>query len=329
MLYISFAGGHLYTADDWSRYYAARNFVTSLRPVVPDKPHVYGVSGRDGMRVSHFPPGLSIISMPLLMAGSLISSFDGPSSEMYERVFLSFTNQIIVAVLIGMMYLTIRRISVRRRYAILLSVGMGVGSLAFPYAKHFWAEPLQATLLLGALLSVDRIVSEGRNGWHFALISSCLALAFLVKYESVVPIVLIGGYIIVTHRPVTPIHYAGFIIPFIIAGSVSIWYNSWRFGSPLDFGYSGLVLPTVSHSDAGIFESDLLSLSFLRRLAILLFSPGQGLFVFVPVVMVAIIGTTYRGFPIFIRLGFYCAFALLALYVVLDRSSTWLSLIHI
>ena len=323
LLYFAVAGGHLYTADDWSRYYAARNFTISLTPEVPDKPHVYGVPGRDGRRVSHFPPGLSIMSMPLLLSGRLIPSSNEIRSEMYERVFLSFTNQIIVAVLIGLMYLTIRRTGIHRRYAIFLSVGMGVGSLAFPYAKHYWAEPLQAALLLGALLSVDRITMHGTTEWRVALMSSCLSMAFLVKYESVVPILIIVGYTIFTHPPTSRYQITGFIIPFLLAGAVSISYNAWRFGSPLDFGYSGLVLPTGDQSADEIIDSDLSSFSFIRRLVLLLFSPGQGLIVFVPVVALAIFATTIKGFPVFIRLGFCCGFALLAFYVALDRSSTW------
>ncbi len=324
LLYVAFAGGHLYTADDWSRFYAARGFLTELRPVVPDKPHVYGVSGRDGLRVSHFSPGLSLVSLPLLFCGHLAGTITPQHQELIERIGVSFLNQIVMAGLLVLLFRLMRRAGVAPKHSLLLTLLAAVGSLAFPYAKHFWAEPLQTALLLGALLTLERLDGGFGKPFRYAFFSAHLSLAFAVKYESVIPIAILGTYMMIRHFPRGANRTIAFAVPWLFVAVLCGGYNLWRFGSILDFGYHGLI---VSSTTAGTEFSLAAAVPapdrVVRRLALLLFSPGQGLCVFVPTTVLAIIYSLKGRAPTILRLSYGCAFGLLGFYALLDRSSTW------
>jgi hypothetical protein len=319
-VYLAVAGGHLYTADDWSRFHAARSFLLHLSPELPDLPHVYGVPGSEGRVVSHFPPGLSLAVLPFLAAGHAAGRFAPDRQELLERTACSVFNQVVVAWLITLLYRLTGRLCHAHRQRLLLVLLAAFGTLAFPYAKHFWAEPLQTALLLGALLQLGAMSDGDIRVRRYFLFSASLAGGLLVKYETIVPAaVLIVGLAAVA-RPRGAARLMALAAPWCAAGVVLGAYNLWRFGSVFDLGYGGLVLP----GPAGAAKAAVLGpSSMLKRLLLLLLSPGQGLFVFVPLAAVAFVRALTPSPDRVLNIGYAAAFALLLLYVALDRSSTW------
>jgi len=324
LVYIAFAGGHLYTADDWSRYYSARGFLLSLSPEVPDRPYVYGTEGRNGLRVSHFPPGLSMASLPLLGIGHLGGLPFPRRQELMERMSLSLFNQIIMPVVMVLLYRLMRKAGQSDRRNMSMVLIAAFGSLAFPYAKHYWAEPLQVALLLGALLQLQALRS-GENGpsIYFAF-SALLAGGVLVKYEAMLPAVILTAILFVRSFPKTRYGLLSFLAPWIVAALILGGYNFWRFGSALNFGYGGLIFHTSSGIDPSLLSASLVPAprSMANRFLLLLFSSGAGLIIFVPLCAIAMAVAMVRR-PGVLRPSFACGFGLFFLYVFLDRSSTW------
>ncbi len=317
LVFLAVAGGHLYTADDWSRFHAARSLLVHGSPTLPNLPHVYGVEGSGGKTVSHFPPGLSLACLPFLAAGHVLGRMIPAHAESLERAACSVLNQVVVAWLVTLLFRLMLRAGGRFRDARGLALGAAFGSLAFPYAKHFWAEPLQTALLVGALLQVGRLWDGERTPHRYAVLSAALAGAVLVKYESLVPAAVIVGATVATAPPprrAWPLVGAPWILLALLLAS----YNLWRFGSLVRSGYGGLVLGPPS--EAG--EASVLAKA-ARRVFLLLLSPGQGLFVFVPAAMVAAAGTLLWCRASLACLGSAAGWASFLLLVMLDRSSTW------
>jgi hypothetical protein len=318
MGYLAVAGGHLYTADDWSRFHAARSFLLHFSPELPDLPHVYGVQGSEGRIVSHFPPGLSMAVLPLLAAGHAVGWWVPDRQEMLERAACSLLNQVVVAWLMTLLYRLLSCTGAAPRTRLRLTLVAAFGTLAFPYAKHFWAEPLQAALLVAALLQLRAISTGGRGARRYGLFSSALAAALLVKYETVIPAAVLLAGVAVMARPRGLARWAALTAPWFGVALVLGAYNAWRFGSPLELGYG-----VVSPQPAPVAEASLSPMTMLRRLALLLLSPGQGLFVFVPLTALAFVRALRPSPHRVLRFGYVAGLATMLLYVVLDRSSTW------
>lgn len=318
LVYGAVAGGHLYTADDWSRFHAARSFLLHLSPELPDEPHVYGVRGAGGRIVSHFPPGLSIAVLPLLAVGHAVGGMVPHHRDVAERAACSVLNQVVVAWLMTLLYRLLGRTAARPAGRFWLTIAAAFGTLAFPYAKHFWAEPLQAALLIAALLQLAALSDGDRRVRRFLWCASALAGAFLVKYETVVPAAVVMGGLLCNARP-RGARLIAVAAPWAVAALLAGAYNAWRFGSPFDLGYGGMVLPKASP----VVEAGVAPAPMVRRLLLLLASPGQGLFVFVPLSAFAFALAIRQSPDRVVRTGYLAGFATFLLYVVLDRSSTW------
>lgn len=320
-VYLAVAGGHLYTADDWSRFHATRSFLLSFSPQLPDQPYVYGVRGAYGRLVSHFPPGLSMISLPFFAVGHAAGRLAPDRQEQVERTVCSVLNQVVVAWLMVLLYRLTGCAGIAPRRGRRLTLLAAFGSLAFPYAKHFWAEPLQAALLVAATLGLYRMEAGDHRVRRYGLFSAALAGALLMKYETVAPAVVMLGGLVMVARPRGTARWAAVAAPWAAAAALLGAYNMWRFGSPFDLGYGGLVMPrtTIDVAEAAVITPA----GLVRRVAILLASPGQGLFIFVPVASLALILALRPTEDRVLRIGYGAGFAMLALYVVLDRSSTW------
>ncbi|MBN1425538.1 hypothetical protein JXA88_13370 [Candidatus Fermentibacteria bacterium] len=320
-VYLAMAGGHLYTADDWSRFHAARSFLLHLSPELPDKPYVYGVTGSGGRIVSHFPPGLSMAVLPLLAAGHAAGRLVPSHQEHVERTACSLLNQAVVAWLMILLYRVMGCAGIAPRRRLHLVLLAAFGSLAFPYAKHFWAEPLQAALLVAAILTLYRLQGGDRRVRDYAVFSAALAGALLVKYETVAPAAVMSGGLLLVAPPRGGARWVGVVAPWAAVVVVLGAYNLWRFGSPFDMGYGGLVM---AQSATDVVEAAALNpLRWASRAAMLLVSPGQGLFVFVPVAAVAFVRALCPPRDRVLGIGYAAGFSMLALYVALDRSSTW------
>jgi len=180
--------------------------------------------------------------------------------------------------------LLLLRLRVRLRPALAGGLLFGLGTMAWPYAKLGFYEPLLAFCAAAAVWAAVAYGESGHWGWPllcgFAL---GWGLATKVAFGQILPIVAVYVLAVaVRRRPVAPTRQ---LIAAALAGAAGMlpwlllmaWYNAVRTGSVLDFGYR-----------AGLFVLDFSPRHFLANLYAYTFGPGQGLFVYSPLLLLAL-----------------------------------------
>jgi hypothetical protein len=284
--YLLTAGGHLYTADDWAKYKVTQSLVERGSVDVPREPHVYGIPGRDDTWVSIFPIGSSLAAIPLYVAGTLLEVSGDHAREIVLRGCVSTLNQFIVPALCALFFLLSRRLGAECRHALLVTMCFAVGTMVWPFSKHFWSEPGAALCLVGATLVVwaGAHMTVGR-----ALAAGVLCgTAFLFKYEICLFFPAVLWWMLRRARSGNQrvALMCGWAAGAALMSLPTLWYNHARFGSPWRIGYGGGAGAEAA-SSGGPTISPLAVAA--RELYVMLVGPGRGFIWYnLPVVAAAV-----------------------------------------
>ncbi|MDQ3249919.1 MAG: hypothetical protein M3Q45_12030, partial [Chloroflexota bacterium] len=230
-------------------------------------------------------------------------------------------NGLITAATAGLLWLTAVRLGYRERTGAWLGLLFGLCTIAWPYAKHFFGEPLSALGLLTCfygLLSY-RHTAKPLPWMGLAGIGAGIALATVTAHGLLVGLFGLYALFILLFAPpaagkdsakplglrvkrnplrlVFPL--VAFVLPVLIAGALLLWYNGVRFGNLFATGY---------HFDRGEGFTTPLG----QGLWGLLVSPYRGLFWYTPLLL-----ATPFAFPAFLRRHPAEGWLLAALSVVL------------
>ncbi len=113
--------------------------------------------------------------------------------EFFRRIWVALANAFVSALGVVLVVRIVRRLNYSERVALVSGLIYAVGTMAWPYAKFDFSEPLVTTLLLAAVWLLLVHGSSGRQ--RYALLAGSVAFAaVLTKYVSViaVPILLTG-----------------------------------------------------------------------------------------------------------------------------------------
>jgi hypothetical protein len=251
-----------------------------------------GMYGPDGLLYSRKGLATSLMALPLALAGMILPGL-GP---VHTSLLLM---PLVTAAGGALLYLAGRRAfpGLPRVAAVLASLAWGLGSLAWPYSKTFFSEPLTALSTIGAmerLLAFSDAEPRSRGELAAALGLGCwLGLGVLARlaHAIVLPVFVLALLFLTWRRygsGVTRSHLRPLVavaLPLITVGALSLWYNWARFGSPLVTGY----LPEESFSAV-----------WWQGLAGLSISPGRGLIWYVPwlVMVVMALPRAWRKSPV-------------------------------
>lgn len=222
-----------------------------------------GTFGRGGELYSRKGGGTSLAALPLAWLGQIVPSWGFVQTTLLLNVF--------VTVLSGLLlFLYLRRLGYSWQVGLVVALLFGLGTMAWPYSKYFFSEPLNGLALLATAYFLLRF-KESRGFCDLALAGASLGLAMATRLATaaLAPLFLLPllAYSLPRNRRLIP-SLAAFTIPLILWGLLIGDYNYLRFGNPLTTGY----LPQES------FRTPLLT-----GLAGLLISPGRGLFLYCPI----------------------------------------------
>ena len=113
--------------------------------------------------------------------------------EFFRRIWVAAANALVTALGVVLVFRILRRLSYGERVAVVGALIYAVGTMAWPYAKFDFSEPLVTTLLLAAVWLSLVYGTTGRL--RYALLAGLAAFAAaLTKYVSVIamPILLAG-----------------------------------------------------------------------------------------------------------------------------------------
>ena len=250
-----------------------------------------GTYGLDGLLYSRKGIGVPLGLLPLVWLG-LTAPGLGPVS--LSLLFNALVTALTAVVLLS--YLT--RLGFNQRSALLIALAFGLGTLAWPYAKSLFSDPFSGLLLLAAawLLLAFRRTGHSRYalgaglllGWNVATryaealflpVFGLLLLYYgwkITNYE-----LRFTNVKFVIRRSSFVTSVLAFAAPIAAVGLSLMAFNLSRYGDPFNTGY----LPTETFSAV-----------WWRGIAGQLVSPGRGLLLYSPVLIL-----TFFSAPAFFR----------------------------
>lgn len=295
-LYLLTASGHLYSPDEEAMYYVTRGLATRADVAIEgdDLVPMPLREGRDGRRFSPYGILPSLAALPFFALGALFAS--GAPVEVYEyltRFGVSLLNAVVTAATGAMVFTFVTALGYGRRAAWLAAGAFGVASLAWPYARTFFSEPLAGLLLLCA---VERAYAARARNDRLTLLAAGFAAGLLIatRIAAAIALPFLALYVGMAAWSHHSSHQEGAYTGTIerlraVAVRLGLWgaglvpgvalvigYNLVRFGTPLASGYG---------DEASAFTTPLLT-----GLTGLLLSPGKSLFLYAPVALLALAG---------------------------------------
>jgi hypothetical protein len=234
-----------------------------------------GIEGADGRYYSWLGIGSALLAVPFYMAAEYMGA---PP----ENVVLAMSLLFVVATGV-LVFLFCLSLGYSRRASVLTAVFFGLGTMAWPYAKHPFNRPVETFFVLLSvyllyLYTVDRRVT--------LLLSSAFSfgIAFATRTTSILvlpPLVIMMLFSysresgLWANARAMARDSALFALAFLPFLGLCLWYNHYRFGSVLETGYSLI----AARNGVDLFKGT----SLLRGLGGLLVSPGKGFFYYSPV----------------------------------------------
>jgi hypothetical protein len=257
---------------------------------------ISSVSGDIAYHDGHFhpnkAPGPSFIAVPAYFALYHVERALGLDPDEWKTLTVNvwLTSVLTVALLSALGIVLFHRLALRvsdgdERAAAIAALTLAFGTMFFPYGTMLFEHNLIAVALLAAwYLAYRAKETAGDARGRLVLAGLCAGFAPISNYIMVVPVLMIGAYVLSARKPNGWLWLGlGLLGPFMLI----CLYNAVAFGSPFASNYSYMNPGFVERGSAflGVFGTPRPGV-----LATILFSPFRGLFVTSPVLVMGVVG---------------------------------------
>lgn len=241
---------------------------------------VLGAFGPDGQVFSKKGPALSFLAAPWYLLLHLFRYFNIHVGQLQATLLF---NAFVTAATAAVLWLTVLRLGYGDRTGMALGLLFGLATIAWPYAKQFFGEPLSALALLTTFYGLLAWRQDGRKRWlALAGLAAGAVLATVNAHAVLVAVLLVWSVAdrLLSRDPErTRSGLSGmalFVVPILVTGVLLVAYNLIRFGSPLDTGY---------HFESG----EGFTTPIWQGLWGLLFSPYRSVFLHTPLFIASVL----------------------------------------
>jgi hypothetical protein len=229
-----------------------------------------GIFGPDGHLYVRKGVGVSLLVLPLVWLGMTVPIWGAATSTL---IF----NALVTAATGALVLLYLQALSYDNWVALVAGVTFGLATPAWAYAKTFFSDPLAALCLVAAAFALLRFRQSGRpmNVFWAGL---ALSVAVAARYANAIMIPLYGllllKYQTANGKSQGWRTWLVFGAPLAVTAIALAFYNLARYGDPLNTGY------LAEESFSGVWW---------RGIAGMLISPGRGLFLYAPVLIITLV----------------------------------------
>lgn len=215
-----------------------------------------GNLGPDGELYSRKGLGMALLVYPILWIARLWPAFGLAQAAM-------LLNPLLTAWTGGLLYRTGRRLGWSRATSVAVALIFGLATLAWPFAQTFFSDPVCAFALFGAFYGLLSYSQTARKR-YLLLGSLAWGIAYLTRVVNLITLPLFAAgllYAIFAAAPVERPDRAGIprpktwregvnslfrdhwrplitaLIPVVVVGLVSLWWNWARYGNVWESGY--------------------------------------------------------------------------------------------
>ena len=264
---------------------------------------VLGAFGPEGDDFSKKGPAPAILAVPFYLIGWLSSRLPIEALRLSMLQTAFWLNAVVTALTGVLLARAVLALGYALRTAVLAGAIFGLGTIAWPYATHFFGEPVSALAIFSLFFAFLRLRQTGAP--RYALLGG-LAAGVMITTSAAHAVLLapFGVYLLVAVHLWAKRRAAGangwfsaairyllsaigrllvFAVPLAALAGLLVLYNLVRFGTPLSTGY---------HFESG----EGFNANWLLGLWGLLFSPYRGLFWYTPLAILSVL-----AWPGFIR----------------------------
>ena len=303
VLSILFSSGQIENPDTHLRLTQTRIILDDNKFGLPDDvgedSHGNISINKDGKRFMVYNPGQTIIFIPIYYIANLVST-DEANAYYFSAFCVSFLNYMVHALCAFILFKIALLLGAVKKQAYLLSIFFGLTSYSFVFAQSTYEHHFEMFFIL---LSV--YFAQKKDANHAGLLSGLmLSLGLVFRTTSIlaVPAILLLQKNNNERLKV--------LMSLTIGVAFVLLYNYYRFGNPLETGYS--LAWSLAHSD----KFDFWSFSgFPEAFFGFLFSPGKGLIFFSTTIVIALFGI--KTFWEKQRLIFYAILLISAAYLII------------
>lgn len=202
----------------------------------------------NGHYYSDKTPGTAFLGVPVYRLLTLTSTGSGAGTPdpLTAVQALAFVESGIPTVLVVLLLLRLLRPTVGEGWALLISLGYGLGSIAFPFATMFFGHAASAFFLFAAFYLLWRWRAD-RGVWRPALAGFLAGWAVMVELSTMLGVLVLLAYALgnsrQTGRRLLQVNWhapalmvAGAMLP----AALFLAYNWVSFGGPFRLGYTNL-----------------------------------------------------------------------------------------
>ncbi|MFP3903603.1 MAG: hypothetical protein ACLFWB_05095 [Armatimonadota bacterium] len=270
--------------------------------------------GPDGRWYSPHGVGQPLLSVPLVLAGRLVArAIPALSARIAQRAAVMMFCPLVTALTCAILFLLLIDLGLSYRFA-LIGVGVyGLATIAWPYSKTYFSDPLSGLLVLFAVWYLWKGKKNNSFG-QVAAAGAVMALAILTRHFNLFVAAFVPLFLLIP-QPGRKMQWksslkliAAYGAVVLLGGLIWGWHNWARYGHFTQLSSPGY------HGGFG-------QVPIWIGLAGLLVSPGFGLVWYTPVSVLAIVGYRYlckreRAFSLL-------ALAVVALHVCLYATFTF------
>jgi hypothetical protein len=255
----------------------------------------FGKVGLDGKPYAPYGPLAAVLAVPHHLAGRALASAMGiqrvPRAQgLAWVIFVAGVTMLATATAAALAVVGFHRTTLALgtppRMALLLSLILGGASVLWPYGTSFFSEAFLAAAFIWAAAFLIEARTAANPARQIAFAALLIVVAGLTKVTSLIVAPAFVAAVLAERSIAMPrrLRVAGVIAgSILLAGVLQLGWNAYRFGSPFDLGYDwSETIPVLPARAFAITEVP-------RGLAVLLFSPGKSLFVWAPILVIALL----------------------------------------
>lgn len=292
--YLLTMSGHTYSPDEETMLAVTRSLLARGEVAVRAE-EVGSVAalrpGRDAERYSPYGVLPSLLALPLHLLGASLGGADAAARDYSTRFTVTALNGPITAATAALLGAWALRLGSTRRWAMALGLGYGVATMAWPYARSFFSEPLAALLIL---IAAERIHASAASpqplrDLMIAGLATGLLLTTRLAAGVVMPVLAVAVLLASWHalhqrqtsgtRLIAPwfAYNLVWLLALLPGLALLMWYNYARFGTLLASGYASEARLFITPLHEGLYG--------------LLFSPGKSVLLYAPPLLLALPGS--------------------------------------